>query len=218
MEHLQFLHTAMRDRNVGAVAPTTFLGVREACRGLPTDRPITVVEYGPGTGCFTRYFQRRLHPDSTIVAIELNQQFAEQLRKAEQSRNSHRRPPRFAPRLEVVSGDCRDVKNHLSERGLSNADVIVSGIPFSFLEPDVKRQIVRNSFEALGEEGRMIVYQYSFHMRPYLKEAFSQVRLRRVLFNLPPLCIMEASKTVAPVKPRFGWPLRRMGSRMSVLV
>lgn len=189
MEHFQFLAAAVKDRNIGALMPTSQASVRHICSAVDRHRPVTVVEYGPGTGVFTKFLLHRLHPESLVLAIELNREFARGLRL-----HSFRRRVR-RPRLVVANDDARRARELLGRLHRPHADYVLSGIPFSFLPDEVKREIVRETFDALAPDGAFIVYQYSFAMRPFLKEAFPHVLLGRTILNFPPLCIMQARKT-----------------------
>lgn len=195
MEHLRFLTAAMRDRNVGAVVPTFISCVRTICKQIDKTRPVVVVEFGPGTGVFTRHLLRKLHPDSTIVAIELNRMFVARL-----SRYAKKQKPN-CPRLEIVCDDANNIKEILGRLNLDQADYVISGIPFSLIKDEQKSSIVERTRSALVPGGKFIVYQYSFAMRKRLKSSFEHVRLGRIFFNLPPMCVMVATKAKESLSP-----------------
>ena len=188
MEHIRFLKAAVRDRNVGAICPTGTTGVRSICRRIDRTRPVVVVEYGPGTGVFTRGLLRCVHPDSTILAIELNRVFAGRLRRYGKLRKSK------APNLVVAKSDARNVVDLLQRHGHEKADFILSGIPFSFFDEATRDQILARTYEALAPGGRFLVYQYSFQLGEMLEGTFDTVERQRVFRNIPPLCIMDAHK------------------------
>jgi phospholipid N-methyltransferase len=188
MEHISFLTAAMRDKNIGALVPTSYASVRQICRVIDRDRPVVVVEYGPGTGAFTRHLLKRLHPGSTVIAIELNYVFARRLRRFSQRRTNR------TPRLIISNNDARNVLKILNSQGLTHADYILSGIPFSFLGEPLKRDIIKRTHEALAPNGLFMVYQYSFHVRPFVTEQFGELKIGRTFFNIPPLCVMTGKK------------------------
>lgn len=184
MEHLRFLVEAAKHREVASVAPTSRVSVRHICRDIPTDRPCVVVEFGPGTGAFTRHLLDWIHPESHLIAIELHEGFAKDLEKFARSRSG-------GCRFDPVCGDARDVSRWLTEFGYERADFIVSGIPFSLLEPPLREQIVQQACQCLADDGELLVYQCSFMMKKLLRHYFERVHLSRSLFNLPPLCVMR---------------------------
>jgi phospholipid N-methyltransferase len=188
MEHIRFLSTAVKDRQVGAFWRTSAPSVRQICRPVEKDRPLVVVEYGPGTGVFTRYLLKHLHPGSTVIGIELNRLFARRLRRFSRKRRVKQ------PQLVVANTDCGNVLSVLQRCGFRQADYIISGIPFSLIDAQTKATIIARTSEALAPEGRFVIYQYSFRVRELLKEQFEVVRACRSYFNFPPLCVLEARK------------------------
>ena len=189
MEHLDFILTALKDKNVASVAPTSFVSVRSICKKIDRTRPVVVVEYGPGTGAFTRHLKKRLHPDSLIIAIELNKKFADRVARFANVKR------RSGAKLNVVHGNAKEVGDILRQFGQRSADYVISGIPFSFLSEKDKTEIVTRTFEVLANDGLFLVYQISFKMSDYLERSFPHVKETKELFNIPPLCVMEASKT-----------------------
>lgn len=188
MEHLNFLMAAIRDKNVASVAPTSFASVRQICKRLDFSRPLNAVEYGPGTGAFTKYLLKKLPVDSMLVAIELNRRLSVQLQRYSRRRKARK------PRLVVVNDDARNVQAILKSHGIRQVDFALSGIPFSFIDDVTKKQIIDRTFHILKPGGLFLVYQVSYHVRGYLKERFGEVRSSRALLNIPPLCVMEVSK------------------------
>lgn len=185
-----FFWNAMRSRTVCAVAPSSLPTVKKVCQDVPTDRPIGLIEYGPGTGVFTRYLAERLHPDSTILAIELNAAFYKELvHWREQAK----------PQVRVVleHGSCADVLAMLERHSLPPADFALSGIPFSILSERLRMDIVRKTYRALAPGGVFLVYQYSYFMVPRLERVFDQVDRSVSVMNLPPTMIMAARRSAA---------------------
>lgn len=182
------LMAAIRDKNVASLVPTSYASVRQICRAFDWRRPVTLVEYGPGTGAFTKYLLKRLHPESTLIAIELNRKLAIRLRRFSQHRT--RRKPRFV----VVCDNAKNVREIVAEHDCRSIDYALSGIPFSFIPESTKRQIIQHTHELLAPGGTFHVYQVSFHVRPFLQETFGPIRSSRALLNVPPLCVMVAGK------------------------
>ncbi|WP_123972024.1 hypothetical protein [Streptomyces sp. Ag109_O5-1] len=74
-----------------------------------------VVELGPGTGAFTHALQRRLAGRGRYIAVEVNPRFAQRLAA-------------LPPAVEVVDANATDLAVVLAQRGLSQTDVVVSGL------------------------------------------------------------------------------------------
>jgi phospholipid N-methyltransferase len=188
VEVLNFITQAVRDRNIGSLVPTSQTSVKYICRRIDGLRPVVVVEYGPGTGVFTKHLLRHLHPDSLVLAIELNRMFARRLRAASQRRRLRR------PRLVVENDTACNIRALLEKYDRPHADYVLSGIPFSFFRDSLKREIIRETYEALKPGGSFLAYQFRSGLSNYMREYFPEVRVSNSLINLPPLWIMDGRK------------------------
>jgi phospholipid N-methyltransferase len=86
----------------------------------------------------------------------------------------------------VVEDRAENVKEILVDHGLDEADYVVSGIPFSFLDEDVKTDLLSRTCDVLAKDGRFLVYQNYNHLEEPLREHFSQVTKEREFRNIPP--------------------------------
>jgi len=93
---------------------------------------------------------RRLRPDGTLLAIEMNRDFVRYLRRTVPDR-----------RLHVVEGSAADAESALAARGLRHADYVVSGIPYSTMPPAVRDRILRTTHDVLHQDGAFLVYQFT---------------------------------------------------------
>jgi len=138
-----------------------------------------VVELGPGTGVYTREILARLSPGARVVALERDPGLVGLLTERFQD-----------PRLEVRSASAEDLESHLD--GLK-ADVVVSGLPFTSLEPEVRRRILQQMVQALAPDGVALVLQYSPFIQRQLRELFPSVRRRLSPLNVPPAFLFACS-------------------------
>ena len=164
-------------------SPVQRFGARESRRFLiqqvlaPVDwaRARVLVEFGPGVGTITTEILERMHPSARLIAIEMNQDFVGYLRESIHD-----------PRFEVVNGSAADIGRILADRGLTHADYVFSGIPFSTMPEEVRVSIVRSTAEAVSKDGAFVVYQFSPKVRAYLERAFGSVEVGFQPLNVPP--------------------------------
>lgn len=182
MSTLAYLKSLLTDKNVASVTPSSRYTVRKAVRQIDFSRDITVIEYGPGTGVFADYMLKRMTPDSRLIMIELNAEFISILNKIDD------------PRAVVHQGSAEQVERIALEHGLSQVDYILSGIPFSFLPPEVKNTILAASARLIRPGGYFLAYQTSTHLEEALRHHFGTVTTRLELRNIPPMCIYEAPR------------------------
>src|SRR3989338_5214322 len=110
MQTAMFLRAFLGDRNVASVTPTFLKAVMKVCDGINFGQDNIFLEYGPGTGAFSRHILRNMTQDSYLLAIERNREFADYL--------SHFKDERF----HVVNGFAEDVKDILISAGISGVD------------------------------------------------------------------------------------------------
>ncbi len=188
MDTLVYIMNFIRDRNVASITPTSAVGVKKVCSKIDFSHGNVIVEYGPGTGVFSKYMLQQMGEDSRLIMIERNRNFNSILKKNIRD-----------PRVVLVQESCENVLQTLRECKESEADYIISGIPFSFLDHDLKHRILYNTHRALKRGGKFLVYQTCFqtnnHLKVHLQKYFPIVNSKYELVNVPPLRTYEAIKT-----------------------
>ena len=151
-------------RMLGSLIPSSRFLVDRVLDQVDWGRAGTIVEYGPGVGTLTGEILRRLRPDATLVAIEMNGDFVRYLRRTVGDR-----------RLQVVEGSAADADAVLAARGLRHADYVISGIPYSTMPAAVRDRILRTTHDVLHPDGAFLVYQFTRAVLPFLRDTFAVV-------------------------------------------
>lgn len=168
-------------RRVAAFLPSSSASSRAIAARLPAGAR-RVIELGPGTGAVTVELLKRMAEDGKLTAIEAQKSFSPILQNLKD------------PRLELRIGDVRDVLPALAGTASESVDAVVSGIPFSFLAPDVREALLVTVRGLIRRNGHFIVYQTSPALVPALKRHFGDVRWRFEPRNLPPYFVMVARR------------------------
>src|SRR6201996_7863456 len=105
-------------RMLGSIIPSSRFLIKQILEPIDWDKARVIVEYGPGVGGITAEILRRMRPDAKLIAIEMNPDFVNFLKKS-----------LVDPRIEVVQGSAADVNEIMKQLGLTKADYIISGIP-----------------------------------------------------------------------------------------
>ncbi len=160
---------------LGSVIPSSPFLVNDVLAQVNWARARVIVEYGPGVGTITLETLKRMRPDALLVAIELNPEFVDFLtREITDSR------------LRVVHGSARDVREVLAALNLTHADYIISGIPYTTISDEIRRDILKQTRELLHPDGALLVYQFTRKVLPYLESNFASVEQNVQLLNILP--------------------------------
>ena len=159
-------------RLVGAVLPTSRRAVRDMLDLADVPGAGLVVELGAGTGVYTGEVLARLRPGARLLALEIDPRLAGLLGE------------RFDdPRLQVVCDSAENLDVHL---GGKRADVVVSALPYTSLEPGLRRRILDRLPVSVAPGGTVLVIQYSPLLLRELRRLFPSVRQRITPWNVPP--------------------------------
>jgi len=141
-----------------------------------------IVEFGPGTGAFTREIATRLQPDCRYLGIELNPAFVGALTGE-------------FPGLAFVHGSVADLTRILSEQDITWVDAIVCGLPWATLSIGLQAKVFAAMDRALMPGGIFTTFGYlqsltlpgAWALRRRLKHAFPHVVHSPVVWrNVPP--------------------------------
>jgi phospholipid N-methyltransferase len=162
---------------IASVAPSSRWLSRATVRNVNWDRAGVLVELGAGTGPITRVIAERARPQCRVVVVERDPDFARLLRA------------RFAdhPNLEIVEGDVRDLGTILSDRGISQVDHVISGLPVPSLTQDVQHSVFRAVRAVLREDGTYNqITEIPWIFWPFYRRFFEHVEFVFEPRNLPP--------------------------------
>ena len=171
---------------LGSIIPSSRYLVDQVLAPIDWSRARVIVEYGPGVGTLTSEILKRMHAEARLVVIETNREFVRFIEKSLPD-----------PRLHVAHRSAADVHLVLQELGLPAACYIISGIPLGSMPEPLRADIVGKSRDALGPDGKFLVYQFTSRVLPVLLRTFRHVRRSFERRNLPPaqlfVCANEAA-------------------------
>lgn len=192
---------------IGAIAPSSPYLADRMLEGVDLAKVRSIIEYGPGTGAFTKAILARLNAlpaaqRPAFFAIEINEPLVRQLRA------------RF-PHLHIKHGSVTDVERFCGEEsielpdprhpgdGSRGVDVIISGLPWASFSETLQRDALAAAVRVLKPGGRLITFGYHIglltpagqRVSRILPEYFATVeRSRPVWRNLPPAFVVRCVK------------------------
>jgi phosphatidylethanolamine/phosphatidyl-N-methylethanolamine N-methyltransferase len=187
-ERLQFFRGFLRNpATVGSLLPSSPALAREMVRSCNLQSASTVVELGPGTGPFTREIVRQTGPDTLFLALELDDESVASLRQE-------------FPTAAIHHESAANLQACLAQHGRTEADVILSGLPWGSLPADVADSILESIFASLRPGGTFVTFSYVHsRMLPGIRrfrrrvgEHFSSVTTSPIVWNnVPPAVVVR---------------------------
>ena len=168
---------------VGSAFPTSRRLVRRLMEPVPWGAIGLCIEYGPGSGIFTRAILNRLPRNAVLLAVDSSEEFTHHLKQEIDD-----------PRLHAVTGTAQEIEQILSRLDLGRPDLILSGLPFSTLAREEAAAVMATSARLLRPGGHFLAYQMRGVIRPYLGRHFARVREGYEWWNMPPCHLYWAAR------------------------
>jgi phospholipid N-methyltransferase len=176
---------------IAYVVPSSKALVKRVLDRMDFAKARVFVEFGAGEGCYTRELAKRLAPDAKLLTFELDGHLADHLRKQFQD----------DPRVMVYQQDAATFREELRKLGIRETDYVISGIPFSYLEPKKKKEILNAVHEGLTPDGQFIVYQVTPELKGHTR-MFAAHEVEYFLANIPPMFIVACHKSEITLQPK----------------
>ncbi|HMP29297.1 MAG TPA: methyltransferase domain-containing protein [Saprospiraceae bacterium] len=152
---------------------------------IPSDKDLTIVEFGAGDGAITEYILKRMSPSSKLIVFEINTEMADVV-KVRFSKEAHR--------ITIFNEGAQNAKVKLEEIHLEAVDMIISAIPFMMLPEKLMHEILAVAKKILKEEGSFIQMHYSLQLKNVYEKLFNKVETSFVPLNIPPGYVLKCSK------------------------
>ena len=181
-------------RRTGAVAASSGALARTICSEIGIASAKSIVEYGPGTGIFTREILARRRPDALFCAFEVNPKLAERFRGQ-------------FPDVTLFEDSAANAPDLLPKIDMGPADCIVCGLPWAAFDDDLQDALLDATMSILRPGGKFATFAYlqglllkaGRHFRRKLHDRFALVRRSPVVWrNLPPAFVYRCTKAGRP--------------------
>ena len=164
---------------VGAVFPSSRWLSRKIVSQIDFEDCECIVEYGAGTGVFSRDLLLKKKAETKLILIEKHPDFYEQLQKYFENEES----------VFVINGGAECIAEYLDELNIYNVNYIVSGLPFTAFPEELRKQIFHETQKTMNEDSKFILFQYSTFVKKQLEEYFELSEKLFVLPNFPPAIV-----------------------------
>jgi len=185
MKHnkMNFLKQAITNiSTIGAIAPSSKKLAEKMIKHIDFSGERTILEFGAGSGVFTKALLQNMNEHSTLLSFELNENFSTELVTISDSKFS------------LIFDDVSNFKDHLKERKISKVDYIISGLPLAIFKKEFVDSLLFDISQVLQPDGKYIQFQYSTVSLKTIRQAFSKIQVDFTPFNIPPAFVYSCQK------------------------
>lgn len=168
---------------IGAIVPSSKFLAKNMIESIDFNKSKCIVEYGPGTGVFTKELVSKASKETLIVLIEHNNDFAQILNDKYKSNNN----------VIIINDSAEFIDYYLNKYNINTVDYIISGLPFASLPQNVSTCILDKTKNILSKQGKFITFQYTLFKKDLFKSRFRIIQHRKVFKNIPPAYVIECS-------------------------
>lgn len=162
---------------IASLAPSSRWLSRATVGNVDWARARVIVELGAGTGPITRAIAERVRPETRVIVLERDADFAAILRE------------RFGSlaNFEVIEGDARHLASMLAERGISQVDHVISGLPVPSFPRELQLELFRVVRQVLSPEGTFNqITEIAWYYQRLYRKFFHEVHFVFEPRNFPP--------------------------------
>lgn len=162
-------------KTVGAVAPSSRQLAKKMAEPIDFSNCNCIIEYGAGTGVFTRELIENKQKGTKLLVIEQNKYFCDMLQEEFGSQEE----------VYIIHGEAQRAEEYMKKYQISSVEYIVSGLPFTSLPQHISKEILMATGKILGKNGIFITFQYTIFKRKFFQKFFHILKIKPVLRNLP---------------------------------
>lgn len=191
-DRLLFLKQFMTNPgSIGAIAPSSGRLAKEIVKQAAVHKADLILEFGAGTGIFTKHIVDKKKMDAKFVAVERNPELVNILKK------------KF-PALKFHADSIENISQILEvEKIEKKADSIVCGLPWAAFDRDLQHRLLNATHDILRPGGVFTTFAYlqglllpaGQRFKRNIEKCFSKVEKSPVVWrNLPPAFVYRCTK------------------------
>jgi len=150
------------------------------CRDIDASKPQTILELGAGMGPVTSIIRHMMHPDSRLIALELDEEL-------------HAVATRRCPEVEVVHASADDIDAVLDDHSVESVDCMLSCLPTPSLPKETNRRVLDAWSRRCRSDFFTQITQIPWYYRSMYGKVFHSVQFKLVVRNLPPAGVYHCS-------------------------
>jgi phospholipid N-methyltransferase len=163
-----------RGNQNGSLTPSSIFLCRKMISTINFMKAQYIVELGPGEGVITREIIKKMRPRTQLFLFEPNKDFVAKFLQYND------------PRIHVIAESAEFLGKYLHMHGVEKVDYIISSLPLTLFQDDLKERVLEESRKVLSPGGIYMQYQYMTTALDLLRTKFRKIKVGFVPLNIPP--------------------------------
>lgn len=167
-------------RQIGSIIPSSKRLSKKMANQIDYSNAKNIIELGPGVGPYTDIILKRKREETKYFAFEKN--------------DDMRRILKEKYKQIKIYNKAEEMTEIMQRNNIDKVDYIISGLPFTVLEKDIRETILEQVYNNLEKGGKFITFQYSLDLYKYLKKKYNKLEIKFVPLNIPMTFIYVCTK------------------------
>lgn len=164
---------------IGSMVPSSKYLVQSMLNQANLQKDSKVVELGGGTGVLTRAIVAAVQFNEPLIVFERDDALRQSLSQSNDNI--------------TLFHDAFNLKSCLNHNG-NHIDYIFSGLPLFNFKKEKLIDLFNQVYFVLKPGGKLIAFQYTPFLLPYMNDFFESTRITFVPFNIPPAFVFVCEK------------------------
>ncbi|MBK9564386.1 MAG: methyltransferase domain-containing protein [Saprospiraceae bacterium] len=183
MEKVRFLwHSLKNFRQMGTVIRSSEAMCKKMTHFIIPEDHLNIVELGAGDGVITQFIMEKMSYQARLLVFEINPELCDLINKIKDDR------------VIVINDSAEHLEYYLNLHNITEADIVISAIPFLVLPDDLTRLIINSCKRVLKTDGIFIQMHYIRSIKKLYKSIFGNVQTFFVPVNIPPGYVFKCVK------------------------
>ncbi len=175
---------------IGAIVPSSQALAQEIISQASINKAKVIVEFGCGTGVFTKKIISAIDVRTTFLAFEYNHQLAEALAKE-------------LPLLRLYNQSAAELPKVMEGLKIKKVDCIISGLPWATFSDELQDELLNAAYTNMRRGGRFVTFAYlqglllpgGIKFAEKINKRFRTVTKSRIIWNnIPPAFVYKCVK------------------------
>lgn len=166
---------------IGAISPSSKFLANKMIKNIEFEKCNCIIEYGAGTGVFTKEIILRKKESTIFLVFEKNKKFADIIKNKYLLKKN----------VKIINDGVENIQKYLNDYNITKVNYIISGLPFASLPKTLADNILEQTQKILTKsEGIFITFQYTLIKMSVFNQYFKSIENDREYLNIPPAYVL----------------------------